>query len=364
MDRSKSLLILTFGDVIFDQRLRVFARKRFKDKNSLQVPVVRYQPIFTSGPFAYLEYNIRAFIAVLFNSCPVICCMDLDTLPGAMIAKVFRPKKIIYDAHEYFVESPEIRGRSIVKKIWNLLGNFFIPRVNQAYTVGEALADIMGKRYGIHFDVVRNIGAEYQDSHEASSQEILNLSKPYILYQGALNVGRGVESLIESMKYFPALNLVIAGKGDVEEELKKLVHLYELSNVTFTGNIMPQELKRITKEAWLGVNLLENKGLSYYYSLANKFFDYIGGNVPQLCIDFPEYRILNEKYRIAYLVSDCHTSTVVDAIKYLVDHKDEYQRMKENTVEAAGELSWTVEGQRLLGVYHNFLNNQDKQTVA
>jgi hypothetical protein len=47
---------------------------------------------------------------------------------------------------------------------------------------------------------------------------ILNVSIPnieqkqYILYQGALNVGRGIESLIEVMQFYPELHLVIAGK--------------------------------------------------------------------------------------------------------------------------------------------------------
>ena len=37
--------------------------------------------------------------------------------------------------------------------------------------------------------------------------------------------------------------------------------------------------------------LLENTGLSYYYSLANKFFDYVQAGVPQLCVDVAASRV-------------------------------------------------------------------------
>ncbi|WP_205127803.1 hypothetical protein, partial [Okeania hirsuta] len=50
--------------------------------------------------------------------------------------------------------------------------------------------------------------------------------------------------------------------------------------VKFLGYLDPEELRRITPQAHLGLNLLENKGLSYYYSLANKTFDYLQAGLP------------------------------------------------------------------------------------
>ncbi len=39
--------------------------------------------------------------------------------------------------------------------------------------------------------------------------------------------------------------------------------------------VTPEKLKQITPEVYIGINLVENNGLNQYYSLANKFFDYI-----------------------------------------------------------------------------------------
>ena len=50
-----------------------------------------------------------------------------------------------------------------------------------------------------------------------------------IIYQGALNMGRGLELMIHSMKYIEEVTLLIAGTGDIEEELKELVIAEDLS---------------------------------------------------------------------------------------------------------------------------------------
>jgi hypothetical protein len=99
-------------------------------------------------------------------------------------------------------------------------------------------------------------------------------------------------------------------KGDLEMTLKKMTAELHIDNITFTGNLLPIQLKSLTQHAWIGVNLLENMGKSYYLSLANKFFDYIQANIPQICIDFPEYRKINSKYNIAVMAPDCSVSTL------------------------------------------------------
>ena len=68
--------------------------------------------------------------------------------------------------------------------------------------------------------------------------------------------------------------------------------------VIFKGYVKPKELPKITAKASIGLNLLENKSLNYYYSLANKAFDYIQAEIPAIHMDFPEYRQLNQTYEV------------------------------------------------------------------
>ena len=83
------------------------------------------------------------------------------------------------------------------------------------FTVNESLAQILGEKYDKQFAFIRNVPLAFTERHPVNK-------KPYILYQGALNKGRGLEVLIEAMQGVP-LELWIAGKGDLEAELKQLV---------------------------------------------------------------------------------------------------------------------------------------------
>jgi glycosyltransferase involved in cell wall biosynthesis len=95
---------------------------------------------------------------------------------------------------------------------------------------------------------------------------------------------------------------------------------------------------------------LKKESLSYYYSLANKFFDYIHAGVPQITIDFPEYRLLNDQYNVAILC-DLDKEQIKRGLKKLSEDQNFYNVLKENTRKAAGELNWQKESMRLLEFY-------------
>ena len=98
--------------------------------------------------------------------------------------------------------------------------------------------------------------------------------------------------------------------------------------------------------------LLENTGLSYYYSLANKFFDYVHAGIPQVLIDFPEYRALNEQFDVAELVADLAPATLVTALNRLLrDEPTRYEHLAANCRRAAPQLSWQHEERELLRLW-------------
>ena len=41
--------------------------------------------------------------------------------------------------------------------------------------------------------------------------------------------------------------------------------------------------------------------------MPNKFFDYIHAGVPQLCVNYPVYREINDQYTVAVMIDDCAT---------------------------------------------------------
>lgn len=303
---------------------------------------------FEKGKLFYLEYNIRLFLYLLLADFDAICSVDLDTiLPGFIISNI-KGKKCIYDAHEYFTETPEVVRRPMIKKIWEALANIAIPRVDVAYTVGEGLAEIFEKRYHKSFSVIRNVPF-YQ-------KEIANPTQNIILYQGVLNEGRGLEQAIEAMQYIENVELWIAGEGDLSNVLRQKVSDLQLEHkIKFLGYLNPKALHQITLQAKIGLNLLENRGLSYYYSLANKAFDYIQAAVPAIHMNFPEYQQLNQSDPTALLISDLNIVTIVEAIQSLLNNDTLYHKLKHNCLVRKEIYTWEQEEKKLLDFYRILL---------
>lgn len=322
-------------------------RKLPKSKALSEQPYqqTRLSCFFQKGKFFYIEYNIRLFFFLFFQKTDLLYAVDLDTILPAFLITKLRNKKSIYDAHEYFTETPEVVHRRFTKAIWERLASSTIPSMDACITVGHALAKLMGEKYGKTFHVVRNV---------PFPQVVLETEKeqpPVILYQGALNEGRGLEEMINAMPHIENAQLWLAGEGDLSQQLRQQVKQLKLDHkVQFLGYIQPKALRELTLQASIGLNLLENKGLSYYYSLANKAFDYIQAEVPSINMAFPEYEALEEKYGTFDLVENLETKMLVATIQNLLSDKAHYQKRVANCRKAKQVLHWEEEEKVLLNL--------------
>ncbi len=306
---------------------------------------------FEKGKFFYLEYNIRLFFYLLFAKFDLVCAVDLDTiLPGLIVSKI-RRKPCVYDAHEYFTETPEVVRRPMIKRIWELVARFAIPRVNAAYTVGESLAEIFERRYGKPFGVVRNVPFRQDEIAQPDRTK-----PPIVLYQGALNEGRCLESTIQAMQFIEGAELWLAGEGDCSDTLRQMTTQLKLQHkVKFLGYLHPEDLRKVTLQATIGLNLLENKGLSYYYSLANKAFDYIQAGLPSIHMRFPEYEKINTQYSPFLLLEQGDARTIAHAIQQLLQDVTLYQQLRTSCLQARHLFTWEKEEAKLLATYDIFI---------
>lgn len=308
---------------------------------------------FQHGKLFYVEYNLRLFFYLLAQQAAAWCAADLDTALPVWLRARLGGQPFVYDAHELFTEVPEVVARPAVQRIWRWIEGFVVPRARLAYTVGPALARVFAQRYGRPFAVVRNVS-------RLRPHERLPPAPPaappggYILYQGALNMGRGLENLLDAMPQV-AGQLVICGEGDLSAALRaraEKLGLLASGQVEFRGFVLPEALREVTRHAAVGIMLLENIGLSYYYSLANKFFDYVHAGIPQVLIDFPEYRVLNGQFDVAELVTDLQPATLATALNRLLrDEPARYQHLATNCRRARPQLSWQHEEQVLLKLW-------------
>lgn len=355
MARKERIICLVSNDLNQDQRMQrictalsdayevVLLGRKLPDSAPLQKQVFtqkRLRLFFKKGKFFYLELFVRQLIFLLSNRVKLVYTVDLDTILAAMALKKVKGTPFVYDAHEYFVEVPELIGRKKEQAIWERLATRCIPEAEFCITVSRKLTEILTKRYGNSFHLIRNM--PLKRPYPVKKKEGIDL-----IYQGALNKGRGLELIIESMQWVEK-QLLICGRGDVELDLKQLVKAKGLEEkVIFTGNLLPEELYQFTCSAKLGFNLLEDQGLNYKYSLANKFFDYVQAGIPQICINFPEYAYLNAQFKVAELVDLTDAKSIAKAINEILNNDDLLEEMKENCKLAAQEWNWEKEKEQL-----------------
>lgn len=304
---------------------------------------------FRRGPLFYAEYNLRLCWFLLRLPVDAIGAVDLDTLLAACFVARVRRKPLVFDAHEYFTETPEVTHRPWVKRVWETVARLCLPFCRKAYTVGPALASIFTPKYGLPFGVVRNVPEAMP-----TPPERVNADPPYVLlYQGALNEARGIEQMLQALTALPDCELWLAGEGDLSAPLRQLAQQLGLGQrVRFLGRLTPDALRALTPQAWLGVNVLEKKGLSYYYSLANKFFDYVQAGVPVLTMNFPEYQALNAQYPVAYLLDELQPEAVITAIRELQRCPERYEAMRQATLQARQVWIWEREAPALLALWN------------
>lgn len=308
---------------------------------------------YTQGKMMYLLYWWKLFFYLMKNKAHVFVAIDLDTILSVYFAAVFRRTKRVYDAHEIFTEMQEVNERPFIKKIWEIIGRFCIPRFKKGYTIGDAYADFFKEKYKVCYEVIRN-ATVYKEVQPVVKKEKI------ILYQGAVNKGRAFEQLIPAMKQVAA-QLWIIGKGNFSAQVKALIQEHQLEDkVKLLGYIPPQELKSYTQKAYIGITLFDssNNGLSNKLSMANRFFDYMHSGIPQLCSDYPEYRRVNDKWQLAYLVKDLTPDQVAKGLNELLQNESLHQQMAQSAKEASKTLCWQEEEKKLLRFYKALLHEE------
>ncbi len=301
--------------------------------------------MFNRGFFFYAEYNLRLFFFLLFQKADIVCAIDLDTILAVYFSAAIKQQKRVYDAHELFTEQIEIISRPAIHRCWLMIEKFAVPRFKKGYTVNGQIAGEFKKRYGVDYEVIRNLPR--LSALTAPGQPL----KKCILYQGAVNEGRCFETLIPAFRQVNA-NLLICGTGNFLEQAKELSRQHALEEkITFMGNVEPAELVKLTPTAYIGLTLFESTGMNQYYSLSNRFFDYIMAGLPQLCMNYPEYARINNQFEVACMIDNAAPGTIAGALNRLLEDDDFYAHLKANCLRARNELNWEKEEQVLLNFY-------------
>ena len=235
-----------------------------------------------------------------------------------------------------------------------MLEQLILPRIKYAYTVWNSIAKIDNDKYGTDFKVARNITSHVYKTPETDTN---NTGTPkIILYQGALNEGRGLHQAILAMKYVEGAKLVIAGDGSIKNELEKLITGANMQHkAELKGRLSIEELAKLTPKAYVGLSIEEDMGLNYHFTLPNKLFDYIQAGVPVIVTNLPEMAAIVRHYGVGEVISSPEPEILAEAFNKALYDETVRKKWKKNLIKAGKELTWENEENTLKDIFKPFI---------
>lgn len=318
----------------------------------------RMECYFRRGLLFYAIFNIKLFFLILFKKVDILVSNDLDTLPANFLVSVLRRKKLVYDTHEYFTGMPELQTRPVAAVFWKGLERIMLPHIKYIYTVNESIADLYRKKYKKKVQVVRNVPVRIIKNNWPCRKDLeLPEDKKIIILQGAgININRGAEEAIQTMKFLEGTILLIIGGGDVIQQLKDMVVSERLvSKVMFKPKMPYEELMAYTRLADLGITLDKDTNINYRLSLPNKLFDYIQAQIPVMCSNLVEVAGIVNKRELGLVAETHDPKYLAEMIEDMFNDQERYKNWKINLAKAADELNWDKEKKCLIEIYADLL---------
>lgn len=304
----------------------------------------RVKICFKRNVLYYAELNLRLFFRLLFSRQDIIWANDLDTLlPCCLIAK-FKSKPLIFDSHEHFTQVPELKANPFARKVWKMVEKYCIRKCKGVVTVCEPIREYFKEEYGVESVVVRNM-----PPREAATESLVPAAEKenLIVWQGAVNMERGLEELCEAMQFIDG-RLVIMGEGRIKDELESKVRQYPFANkICFVGRLPFAEMMSNTRKAKLAVSIDKPTNGNYAISLPNKIFEYMASGVPMLVSPLQEIEPIVEKYEVGEFIRSYNPPELAKQINELLSDNAKADFFAANALKAAAELCWENEEKKI-----------------
>jgi hypothetical protein len=118
----------------------------------------------------------------------------------------------------------------------------------------------------------------------------------------------------------------------------------------------PEEMWEIAPKATLGLGLAEKEGTNQFLALPNKFFDYMQAGLPQIAMNYPEYKKINDEYKVAVLLDDLNIDKIASTINSVMGNDELLHELKSNSLVAREIFNWQHEEKKLIQFYNSIFS--------
>ncbi|WP_088815939.1 MULTISPECIES: glycosyltransferase [Listeria] len=281
---------------------------------------------------------------------------DLNTLfQGVFCAKVKR-KKLIFDSHEV-----NTSRSGYDSKIYHIIEKWLIHFPDCVIHENETRAKYIRRIYGFTPEVIYNYPFFEENRDKVALHERLQIpeNELLLLYQGGLQIGRGLENLLAAAPYIERGTIVFIGDGKLKYKLMEITKQQGLTNrVKFLDKVPVQELPSYTRNAYVGFQLLNNTCFNHFSAASNKLFEYMMAGVPVIACSFPEMKKVIRREKIGILVDSKNPVSIAAAVNDVLRNPNLQHEMSENALAARKRYNWDNEKVKFLALYQKICEGE------
>jgi glycosyltransferase involved in cell wall biosynthesis len=313
-----------------------------------------------------VPWELRLLGTALSERADIYHAHDLDALLVGYLAARALGARLVYDAHELWLESSRymISTSPPDRLRYRLTERLLLPGADAVIAVTPSRARAMRAMYP---HSIRRMAVV-----ENSTPRMPNLPAPrdlrgrlgipegafVALYQGVICPERGLEQLLEaaSMLRGKGAYVAVVGHDAWQGTLPRMAREMGVDDlVRFHPPVPSEELAALTVAADAGLILFRNTCLNHYYSLPNKLYEYMMAGIPIIASDFPEMGRIIDGVGCGVLVDPESPGEIARAIGGLAEmgraHRGAMGRR--GRTAALDRHNWETQRDRLLELYRS-----------
>ncbi len=280
---------------------------------------------------------------------------DSELIPVGLKLKKLG-KKVIFDSHEDVPK--ELMGKpylnKILLKVISTIFSLYEKRsCNKFDAIVTATPTLREKFLRINSNVI-DVN-NFPIIKELSSTVLWEERRDEVCYVGVISESRGIREMVKSFEYYPTAKLNLGGKFNKKSLENEVLNYKSWKNINFLGYLSRQEVVSILSYSKAGLVTLHDMD-NYKDALPVKMFEYMAASLPVISSNNRLWKSIIDRHHCGICVDPMDPKEIAEAIKYIIEHPKEAEKMGQNGKKAVSEIyNWDNEEKKLLGLYKDVL---------
>jgi glycosyltransferase involved in cell wall biosynthesis len=304
-----------------------------------------------------MAFWLKSLLRARKREFDIVHAHDFDTLPIGFLLAAWKRKKLVYDAHESYVDMLGNIPRWM-KAIIYRVETVLLKRADLLITVGEILRQSLSGRGAKKTCVVGNWKDpdQFQFPAELLAQEKkrLNISNGNLVISFIANLGpeRQIPQLLEAVKLTAGCSLLIGGDGPsraiVEDAAK------DHANIHYLGRVNPSKVPLYTALSDVVFYGFDPHNPNAQYSAPNKLFEGLASGKAIITGDFGEIGRVVREESCGIVLPDYSVDEIRRALSQLQSGRGEEYK-KRSLAAGTEKYSWKKASETLLRHYRSLV---------